>query len=152
MSVHVRLTVAGEAYAVPVGSVLEVVPLGEVTDVPGSRAELLGVLNLRGQILAVADLAPILGLGRAAEADRTMAAEPAGRPAGLVMMVAESAGRQAGFVIDEVSAVGEVADPTEPTESPVLAGATLADGELIGVIDLDRVFDALAEPPASGRP
>jgi purine-binding chemotaxis protein CheW len=152
MSVHVRLTVAGEAYAVPVGSVLEVVPLGEVTDVPGSRAELLGVLNLRGQILAVADLAPILGLGRAAEADRTMAAEPAGRPAGLVMMVAESAGRQAGFVIDEVSSVGEVADPTEPTESPVLAGATLADGELIGVIDLDRVFDALAEPPASGRP
>ena len=152
MSVHVRLTVAGEAYAVPVGSVLEVVPLGEVTDVPGSRAELLGVLNLRGQILAVADLAPILGLGPAAEPDRTMAAEPAGRPAGLVMMVAESAGRQAGFVIDEVSSVGEVADPTEPTESPVLAGATLADGELIGVIDLDRVFDALAEPPASGRP
>jgi purine-binding chemotaxis protein CheW len=152
MSVHVRLTVAGEPYAVPVGSVLEVVPLGEVTDVPGSRAELLGVLNLRGQILAVADLAPILGLGRTAEADRTTAAEPAGRPAGLVMMVAESAGRQAGFVIDEVSAVGEVADPTEPTESPVLAGATLAGGELIGVIDLDRVFDALAEPAASGRP
>ena len=152
MSVHVRLTVAGEAYAVPVGSVLEVVPLGEVTDVPGSRAELLGVLNLRGQILAVADLAPILGLDRTAESDRPMAAEPGGRPAGLVMMVAESAGRQAGFVIDEVSGVGEVADPTEPTESPVLAGATLAGGELIGVIDLDRVFDALAEPPASGRP
>jgi purine-binding chemotaxis protein CheW len=152
MSVHVRLTVAGEAYAVPVGSVLEVVPLGEVTDVPGSRAELLGVLNLRGQILAVADLAPILGLGRTAEAGRTTAAEPAGRPAGLVMMIAESAGRQAGFVIDEVSEVGEVADPTEPTESPVLAGATLAGGELIGVIDLDRVFDALAEPAASGRP
>jgi len=152
MSVYVRLTVAGEAYAVPVGSVLEVVPLGEVTGVPGSRAELLGVLNLRGQILAVADLAPILGLGRTVPASPAMVAESAGRPAGFVMMVAESAGRQAGFVIDEVSEVGELGDPTEPTESPVLAGATLAGGDLIGVIDLDRVFDALAEPPASGRP
>jgi hypothetical protein len=81
-----------------------------------------------------------------------MVTGPAGRPEGFVMMVAESAGRQAGFVIDEVSGVGELGDPTEPTESPVLAGATLAGADLIGVIDVDRVFDALAEPPASGRP
>jgi purine-binding chemotaxis protein CheW len=152
MSVHVRLTVAGEAYAVPVASVVEVVPLGEVTDVPGARAELLGVLNLRGQILAVADLAPILGLSRTVSADRTMVAETAGRPAAFIMMVAESAGRQAGFVVDEVSEIGELGDPTEPTDSPLLAGAALAGGELIGILDLDRVFDALARPTALGRP
>jgi chemotaxis signal transduction protein len=134
VSVHVRLRVAGEAYAVPVGSVLEVVGLGQVTAVPGARPELLGVLNLRGQILAVADLAPILGLRRIAPAAR--------------MLVAQSAERQAGFVIDEVSEVGELSDPTEPTESAMLAGATLTDGELIGVIDLDRVFDALMQSPA----
>jgi chemotaxis signal transduction protein len=132
MSVHVHLRVAGEAYAVPVGSVLEVVGLGEVTAVPGAGAGLLGVLNLRGHILAVADLAPLLGLRRTAPAAR--------------MLVAESAQRQAGFVIDEVSEVGELSDPTEPTESALLAGATLADGELIGIIDLDRVFDALLRP------
>jgi chemotaxis signal transduction protein len=137
VSVHVRLRVAGEAYAVPVGSVLEVVGLGQVTAVPGARPELLGVLNLRGQILAVADLAPILGLRRIAPAVR--------------MLVAQSAERQAGFVIDEVSEVGELSDPTEPTESAMLAGATLADGELIGVIDLDRVFDALMQSPAPVR-
>jgi chemotaxis signal transduction protein len=134
MSVHVHLRVAGEAYAVPVGSVLEVVGLGEVTAVPGAAAELLGVLNLRGHILAVADLAPLLGLRRTAPAAR--------------MLVAESAQRQAGFVIDEVSEVGELSDPTEPTESALLAGATLANGELIGIIDLDRVFDALLRPQA----
>jgi chemotaxis signal transduction protein len=138
MSIHVRLRVADEAYAVPVGSVLQVVPLGEVTAVPRSRPELLGVLNLRGQILAVADLAPVLGLRRTAPAVR--------------MMVAESAGRQAGFVIDEVSEVGELGDPTEPTESAMLAGATLAGGALIGIIDLDRVFNALVRAPDPGRP
>jgi chemotaxis signal transduction protein len=131
VSIHVHLRVAGEAYAVPVGSVLEVVGVGEVTAVPGARSELLGVLNLRGQILAVADLAPVLGLRRTVPAAR--------------MLVAQSAERQAGFIIDEVSEVGELADPTEPTESDLLAGATLAGGELIGVIDVDRVFDAMTQ-------
>ena len=45
MSIHVRLRVAGEAYAVPVGNVLEVVRPGEVTPVPGSAAGLRLVHN-----------------------------------------------------------------------------------------------------------
>ena len=130
MSIHVRLRVAGEAYAVPVGNVLEVVRPGEVTPVPGSAAGLLGVLNLRGHVLAVADLAQILGLRAAAAPAR--------------MLVAESGELRVGFVIDEVSEVGELGDPTEATESELLAGATLADGDLIGIIDLDRVLSSLA--------
>jgi purine-binding chemotaxis protein CheW len=131
MSIHVRLRVAGEAYALPIENVLEVMPLGEVTAVPGSPPELLGVLNLRGHVLAVADLAPILGLRRTAPAAR--------------MLVAESGDLSATFVIDEVSEVGELDDPTEATESPLLAGATLAGGDLIGIIDLDRVFSSLTQ-------
>jgi purine-binding chemotaxis protein CheW len=131
MSIHVRLRVAGEAYAVPIKNVLEVVRLGEVTAVPGSPAELLGVLNLRGRLLAVADLAQILGLRRTAPAAR--------------MLVAESGDLSASFVIDEVSEVGELDDPTEATESALLTGATLAGGDLIGIIDLDRVFSSLTQ-------
>jgi chemotaxis signal transduction protein len=130
VSIHVRLRVAGEAYAVPVGNVLEVVRPGEVTPVPGSAAGLLGVLNLRGHVLAVADLAQILGLRAAAPPAR--------------MLVAESGELRAGFVIDEVSEVGELGDPTEATESELLAGATLAGGDLIGIIDLGRVLSSLA--------
>jgi chemotaxis signal transduction protein len=134
MSVHVRMRVAGEAYAVPIEEVLEVVTLGEVTAVPGARAELLGVLNLRGHLLAVADLAPVLGLRRTARPTR--------------MLVTESGGQQAGLVVDEVSWVGELGEPTQATESAMLAGATLADGELIGIVRLDRVFDALLAGPS----
>jgi purine-binding chemotaxis protein CheW len=130
MSIHVRLRVAGEAYAVPVENVLEVVRPGEVTPVPGSAAELLGVLNLGGQIVAVADLAQILGLHAAAPPAQ--------------MLVAESGDLRAGFVIDEVTEVGELGEPTEATESELLAGATLADGDLIGIIDVDRVLSSLA--------
>jgi len=125
----VRLRVGAEAYAVPVEHVLEVTGLGEVAAVPGARPELLGVRNLRGQILPVADLARLLGTGRPAAATR--------------LLVAESAGRRAGFAVDEVSGVGELAEPAEETESGLLAGAVLAGGDLIGVIDMPRVFDAL---------
>ncbi len=62
--------------------------------------------------------------------------------------MAEAGGRQAGFAIDEVSDVGDLPDPAEETESDLLVGATLADGELIGIIDVPRVFDALGRDAA----
>jgi len=113
----------------PVEHVIQVAPLGQVTAVPGSAAQMLGVQNLRGQILPVIDLALLLGISRTAPPTR--------------LLVAESAGRQAGFAIDEVSEVGELADPTEETESDLLLGATLAGGDLIGIFDVSRIFDSL---------
>jgi chemotaxis signal transduction protein len=133
VSVHVRLRVASEAYAMPVEHVLEVAGLGQVRAVPGARPELLGVRNRRGQILPVADLALLLGIPRTA---------PPGR-----LLVAEAGGRRAGFAIDEVSGVGELADPAEETESGLLVGAAFSEGDLIGVIDVPRVFDSLARMP-----
>jgi purine-binding chemotaxis protein CheW len=127
--IYVRLQVASEAYAMPVEHVLEVADLGDVTAVPGSRPEMLGVRNMRGQILPVVDLALLLGLPRAA---------PPGR-----LLVAQAGGHQAGFAIDEVSMVGDLADPAEETESDLLVGATLAGGDLVGVIDVPRVFASL---------
>ncbi len=117
------------AYAMAVEYVLEVAGLGDVAPVPGSRPEMLGVRNMRGQILPVVDLALLLGIPQTA---------PPGR-----MLVAEAGGLQAGFAIDEVSMVGDLADPVEETESDLLVGATLVGGDLVGVIDVPRVFAAL---------
>jgi purine-binding chemotaxis protein CheW len=133
MSVYVRLRVAAEAYAVPVEHVLQVAILGHVTVVPGAPPGMLGVWNLRGQILPVVDLALLLGIPRSAPPAR--------------LLVTQAGDRQAGFAIDDVSEVGELADPTEETESALLVGATLADGDLIGVIDVTRVFDSLEGAP-----
>jgi purine-binding chemotaxis protein CheW len=129
MSVYVRLRIGSEAYAMPVQHVREVVSLGEVTAVPGSRPEMLGVRNLRGQILPVIDLALLLGISASA---------PPGR-----LLVAEAGCRAAGFAIDAVSEVGELQDPAEEAESGLLIGATLAGGDLIGLIDVPRIFDSL---------
>lgn len=132
MSAYVRLRVAAESYAIPVGNVREITPLGELTPVPGTRPEVLGVRNLRGQILPVADLALVLGLPAATS------------PAMLV--VAEVGDLQAGLAVDEVSAVADLAGPVETAGPGLLAGSALTGGDLIGFIDMTRVFGSLARP------
>lgn len=132
MTAYVRFRVAEEAYAVSVLNVLEVAGLGEVTPVPGAPVQILGVLNLRGKILPVIDLAALLGAQR-------------GRPAWR-LLVAESEGRQAGLAIDDVTEVGELGDLAGEAESALLLGTLLDDGELLGVLNMPAVMDALGAP------
>lgn len=53
---------AGERYALETRTVTQVVRPTECFPIPGAPAFLLGVVNLRGEILAVLDLGPVLGL------------------------------------------------------------------------------------------
>ena len=130
---HVRVSVAGEAYALPVAEVLEVADLGDVTPLPGSGAAILGIRNLRGQVVPVVDLAVVLGL--------------AGAPAPGRMVIAEEAGRKAGLAVDEIAGVEELPPASEEAESAHLAGAVLAGGDLIGVLDVRAVLDAVEGTP-----
>ena len=127
--IHVRLRVGGEAYALPVEHVLEVAELGDVSVVPGAPSEVLGVRNLRGQVLSVVDLAALLGIGREGTPQR--------------LLVAEQGGRRAGLAIDEVTDVGPLPEPAEETQSDFLTGAALVDDELVGFVDVARLFEAL---------
>jgi purine-binding chemotaxis protein CheW len=123
--VHVRVRVAGEHYALPVEQVLEVAELGEIAAVPGSPPEVLGVRNLRGQVIPVIDLATMLGLS-GGESSR--------------VVVAESGELLAGLVVDDVLDVGEMPAASEQAESDYLLGAFLIEGELVGALDLDAVL------------
>ena len=129
MSTYAQLRLAAETYAVPVGNVVEIASLGDLTAVPGARREILGVRNLRGQILPVIDLAQLLGLNAAAPPRQ--------------LLVAESGSVKAGFAIDEVSQVGELPDPAEGTESDFLLGTMIHRGQLLAVINVPRIFSAL---------
>jgi purine-binding chemotaxis protein CheW len=136
MSTYVRLRVASEVYAMPVENVVEVAVLGDLAPVPGSPPELLGVRNMRGTILPVVDLALLLKVPRMAPPSR--------------LVVTEAAGRQIGFAVDSVYEVSELAELTEETDSPLLLGAILAHGELVGVIDVGRTLDEM-EGGSNGR-
>ena len=129
--VHVRMRLGTEHYALPVENVREIVDAGDISPLPGSSALVLGVRNLRGQVLPIFSLAALFGIATAE------------RPARLV--VAEAGSKRAGLAIDEVTDVGELPPASEAAESEFLSGSALDDGCLVGVIDVDRVFAALEE-------
>ena len=125
---HVRVRVADEHYALPVADVLEVAELGDVTPVPGAGTAVLGVRNMRGQVLPVVDLATVLGL-------------PPVTPQRLV--VAERGGLRAGLAVDAVDGVEQLPDASQEVDSRHLVGAALAEGALVGVIDVESVLAAV---------
>jgi chemotaxis signal transduction protein len=132
--VHVRLRVGRERYAVSVDNVLEVAELGSLSSLPGAGTAVLGVRNLRGQVLPVFDLARVFAI--------------AGDAAPPRVVVAEHAGRLAGLAVDEVTDVGSLAGEAEQSEAEHLSGAILEDGQLVGIIDVERLFGALAAQAA----
>jgi purine-binding chemotaxis protein CheW len=67
----ITFALADERYAVETRYVREVLKLTGCTPVPGAPEFLLGVMNVRGEILAVLDLRQLFGLPRPEATDRT---------------------------------------------------------------------------------
>lgn len=128
-AVGVRVRVGSESYTVPVEHVIEVAELGALSPVPGATGSVLGVCNLRGDVLPVFDLASVLGI------------KGDGLP--QCLLVTEHGGLHAGFAVDEVTDVGVLPPVTEETHSKLLAGAALDHSGLVGVIDIESLFGAL---------
>src|SRR5439155_1399453 len=116
-----------------VADVLEVAELGGSPAVAGAANAVRGVGNLRGRVLPVVDLATVFGLPRA---------EPPGR-----VVVAERGGSAAGLAVDSVAGVEQLPEASQEVDSPHLVGAALADGSLIGVVDVDSVLEAVDGTP-----
>jgi purine-binding chemotaxis protein CheW len=135
VSIHVRFRLGDESLAIPVTQVLEVAELGNIAPVPGAPPAVLGVRNLRGQVLPVIDLAALIGTRRGTD--------PAAK-----LVIAEEAGRRAGLAIDRVTDVSELAGAVQQADSPFLSGSTMAGEELVGIVDVEGVFAAVEGEPA----
>lgn len=128
--VRVRVRVGGERYAVDVERVTGVEPLGEPTPVPGAPLAVIGVRNVQGQLVPVLQLATLLAIG----------ADP--NPSRIVIV--EDGPHRAALAVDEVEAVAGVPDGTETSDSPLLSGAVLVDGVLVGLIDVPALLATAA--------
>ena len=72
-------------YAIELTRVREVVPAPLVTPLPGASPALVGVFNLRGEVVPLFDLAALLGLDPAQAGDQVAVADAERGPAGLLI-------------------------------------------------------------------
>jgi purine-binding chemotaxis protein CheW len=131
----VVFALAGETYAVPIDRVREILRLGPITRVPGAAAHVRGVTNVRGRIIAVADLGAKLGLV-------PVAAGPDAR-----ILLVELRGRVVGVLVDQVRQVSKlpraavVAAPDgDRADAEIVTGVARTGADLILLLDLDRAL------------
>jgi purine-binding chemotaxis protein CheW len=125
----------GRQYGCALRTVREIVPYRVPTRLPGAPAHIAGLINLRGRLVTVVDLAVHLGV-RDGEVPRTASSS---------IVLVESGPRVIGLVVDEVRDVRPVgAEAMEPmaesagTPGVMRALARFDDGVAV-VLDADAI-------------
>jgi chemotaxis signal transduction protein len=127
----IAFELGGELHACDVLLVDEVVTGQRVHPLPDLPPRILGMLRLRGELLPVIDVAPLLE-------QRLSAARP-------VVLVVETAAGQVGVAVDEVHDVVTLA-PGSYRPAPGggadarLAGVARVDGRLVTLVDLAEIL------------
>lgn len=143
----VGFVVGAVRYAVPIARVREIVNPLSVVALPGSAPEVLGVADYREEVVAVIDLRRRFGLPDAPDTRRTK---------WIVLAATE---RLVALVVDAVTDVfrGDEdalrAPPAVGRAAQDVAGVATRDGELVFVVDPDRLASVgAAEARAEGAP
>ena len=129
-----------EVFALETGSVREVIELVSVTRIPKTPPFMRGVINLRGSVVPVIDLAARFG-GKPAEPNRRTC---------IVIVEVQHGGEThiLGLLVDGVNAVMEIgadsieAPPTFGTRvnTEFIAGMARVDGRFVIILDIARVL------------
>lgn len=127
-----------QEYCVDIMSVREIRGWSRATPLPFSPGHVKGVINLRGTVLPVIDLAVRLGMAPIEGDERN------------VIIVVSVNGQTAGLLVDAVSDILSVArddlqappDLTADKESNCISALTLVDNRLIRMLQLETVLPA----------
>jgi len=129
---------AAQRFGVNVAKVREVIAPQKVAASPGQPACVRGVLNLRGKLHPLVDLAHALDL-------HTDAPEPDRR-----VIVTEFNGQQAAFLVDRVDRIHrmswtqiETVPPIEGPQHPAVTGLTKVKDELVFMLDFESIADQI---------
>jgi purine-binding chemotaxis protein CheW len=134
---YVTVMIGGQLFGLPISRVQDVFVPERLTRVPLASPEIAGVLNLRGRIVTAIDMRRRLNL----------APREGGRPAMAVGI--DFRGESFGLLIDSVGEVMKLTDASreanpinlDPDLAQVSAGVHRLDGQLMLILDVDRVLD-----------
>jgi purine-binding chemotaxis protein CheW len=149
---YLSFKIAGTDYGLPILAVKEILQFEEATRIPGTPPSIRGVINVRGQVVPVVDLAVKFG------ADETVASKRT-----CILVVEAGLGTERLTIGVLADAVNEVLDlPVSEVEDPPTFGANVRIDYVIGMgkvgkqfvllLDADRVLTASeAELAAQAR-
>jgi len=128
-----------ERYAVELIELAEVLPLVRCAPVPGAAAEILGVINLRGELRPVVDLCRLI-LRRESEDAHS----------GFVLML-HRRGRRLGLRVDRVAGLGEISRQTILSAEPGKYARRIA-GQTLLLLDVEKVLTQIFPGKGEGTP
>jgi purine-binding chemotaxis protein CheW len=142
---YVTTTIGGQLFGLPISRVQDVFMPERLTRVPLASNDVAGVLNLRGRIVTAIDMRARLGLPK----------EDTGRPPMAVGV--ELRGESYGLLIDSIGEVMKLADEgrevnpvnLDPRMAKMSAGVHRLDGQLMVVLDVERVLEIASEKLAA---
>jgi purine-binding chemotaxis protein CheW len=137
MREYITAMIGGQLFGLPILRVQDVFMPERLTRVPLAPPDIAGVLNLRGRIVTLIDMRCRLGLP---------AREDAGPPMAIGV---EMRGESYGLLIDSVGEVLKLDDSArepnpinlDPRLARMSAGIFRLEGQLLMVVDIDRVLD-----------
>jgi len=133
----VVFTIGKEEFGVDISQVREIVRLVQITYLPKAPVFIEGVVNLRGQVLAVIDLAKRLGLEsqQRGENTRIIVVEVGENTVGMIVDSVSEVLRLSSDCVDEVPSLVD----TEVPEHYIKGVGKLKD-RLLVLLDLNRIL------------
>ena len=137
LSDYVTFTTADQMFGLPIECVQDVFKPSRITRVPLAGPEIAGVLNLRGRIVTVVDMRARLGLPKNDDGKPPMA------------VGVDLRGESYGLLIDQIGEVLRLSDDgreenpvnLDPRMAKFAGGVHRLDGQLMVVLDVDRVLE-----------
>jgi purine-binding chemotaxis protein CheW len=133
--------VDGSEYAVDILRVQEIRSWSTPMPIPNTPSFIKGVINLRGEVVAIADLRERLGLPNLAYGPATV----------VVVLHVKAGGRDRvmGIIVDAMSDVTNVLTSTikpppvfqQSGDASLAKGIVTLENKMITILDVDRVFD-----------
>ena len=132
----VTFQLAGETYGINVMQVQEVLRFTDIAPVPGGSYHVLGIINLRGNVVTVIDTRLRFGLPKGEITDNTR------------IVIIEANGHVIGILVDSVAEVvylrqSEIdSSPNVGNEESAryIQGVCHKDGELLILLELDKLL------------
>jgi len=132
---YLTFSLAGEMFGVGILNVKEIIEFGNLTEIPMMPAFIRGVINLRGAVVPVIDLAARFG-GKSTEVGRRTCIV-------IIEVPDEDSRHDIGIIVDAVSEVLEI--PASEIEPPPSFGARIRADFIFGMGKVAGKFVILLE-------